>query len=89
MRQLILASLHLMCHLSPLVLIMILWSFLPNYLLVSSESLAMIQHVVSSATFFIGCLEFILESSLPLAGFDVCHPGHLIYLFVSIVRSYT
>ena len=37
----------------------------------SSEFLAMIQQVFSSAFSFTGCLEFISESSLPLAGFDV------------------
>jgi len=54
----------------------------------SPEFLAMIQQVVSSAFFFTGCLEFISESNLSLAGFDVCHPRHLIYLFFPIVRSY-
>ena len=37
----------------------------------SSEFLAMIQQVVSSASAFTSCLEFITESSLSLAGFDV------------------
>jgi len=39
------------------------------------ESLAMIQHVVFSAFSFTGCLEFIPESSLPLAGPDMCILG--------------
>ena len=51
----------------------------------SSEFLGMIQQVISS-TFFIGCLEFISESSLPLAGFDTCHPKHPTYLLVSSLR---
>jgi len=46
----------------------------------SSEFLAMIQQVVSYAS-FTGCLEFIPQSSLPLAGFDVCHPRRPTYLF--------
>jgi len=46
----------------------------------SSEFLAMIQQVISNASSFTGCLEFIPESSLSLAGFDVCHLRHLIYL---------
>jgi len=53
----------------------------------SSEFLIMIQHVVSSASCFIDCLEFTPKSCLSLAGFDVCHPRHLISLFL-IVRSY-
>jgi len=41
--------------------------------------------VVSSASAFTGCLEFILEFSLSLEGFNVCHPRHLIYLiFLSL-----
>jgi len=49
----------------------------------SSEFLAMIQQVIYRAFSFTGCLEFISESSLPLAGFDVYHPRHLIHLLVS------
>jgi len=50
----------------------------------SSEFLAMIQRVIFSAS-FIGCLEFIPESSLPLARFDVCHPKQPLYLlFLSL-----
>ena len=33
----------------------------------------MIHQVISSASSFTGCLDFISESSLPLTGFDVCH----------------
>ena len=46
----------------------------------SSEFLVMIQQVISSASFFTGCLKFIHESSLSLAEFDACHSRHLIYL---------
>ena len=47
----------------------------------SSESslfIVMIHRVISSAS-FTGCLEFIFESNLLLAGFDVCHPKYPIY----------
>jgi len=77
MRQLILVSLHLVGHLRSLVLSMLLWSSSSEL----SEFLAMIQQAISNASSFTHCLEFIHESSLPLAGFDVCHPRHLIYLF--------
>jgi len=75
-------SLHIVGHLSPFVLIIILWSFLPCHLLVSHQNY-MIQQVVSSASSFTGCWEFLRESSLPLAGFDLCHPRHSIYLIFS------
>jgi len=39
--------------------------------------------MVFSASSFTGCLEFISEYSLSLAGFDVCYPRHPIYLFFS------
>jgi len=50
-----------------------------------SESLAMIQHVISTAFSFIGCIELISESNLPLAGPDVCHPRHPIYLIFPLL----
>ena len=49
----------------------------------SSESFkffVMIQQVISTASFS-GCLEFISESGLPLAGIVVCHPRHPICPF--------
>ena len=48
-----------------------------------SKFFAMIQRVVSSASSFIGFLEFITDSSLPLVGFDVYHHRHPIYLIFS------
>jgi len=47
------------------------------------EFLGMIQQVVSSTSSFTGNLEFISESNLPLVGFDVCHPKHLLYISYS------
>jgi len=49
----------------------------------SPEFISMIQQVIFSASSFTGCVEFIPESSLPLAGFDVCHIRHPIYLLLS------
>ena len=52
----------------------------------SSESpdfLAMIQQMVSNISSFTDRLEFIPESSISLAEFDVCHPRHHISLILS------
>jgi len=48
----------------------------------SPELLAMIQQMFSSVSSFTGHLEFILESSLSLPEFDVCHPKHPISLIL-------
>ena len=49
------------------------------------EFIFMIHQVLSGASSFSNCLEFVLESSLLLVGFDVCPPKHPIYsLFSSL-----
>jgi len=54
----------------------------PNLLL---EFVFMIHQVPSGASSFSNCLEFVLESSLLLVGFDVCPLRHPIYsLFSSL-----
>ena len=45
----------------------------------SSEFLAKIQQIVSSASSFSGCLELVSESNVP-PSLDVCSPRHPIYL---------
>jgi len=42
----------------------------------------MIQQMVFSVSFFTGHLNFIPESNLSLAEFNVCHPKHIIYLIL-------
>jgi len=51
----------------------------------SSKFLTMIQ--LTNVFSFTDCLKFIPEFSLPLAGFNMCHPRHPISLF-PIIRSY-
>ena len=47
----------------------------------SPEFLAMIQQMVSNASSFSGCLEFMSESNIPpSAGLDVCPTKHPIYI---------
>ena len=53
----------------------------------SPEFLAIIQQMVSSASFFTGRLEFISESNLSLVEFYVCHPRQP-KSHSPIVRSY-
>jgi len=52
----------------------------------SLEFIVIIQHVISSASSFIDCLEFIPESNLSLTGFDMCFPRYLIYLIFPSLR---
>ena len=53
----------------------------------SSEFLAKIQQMVSSASSSFSCLEFVSESNVPSsAGLDVCPPRHVISLILPSLR---
>jgi len=55
-----------------------------SYLSESPEFLAKIQQMVSSASSFSVCLEFVSESNVPQS-LDVCPPRHPIYLIIPLL----